>query len=170
MDEGSRATAPWQQALPLLAGWFAGGLLLAACGPQPGYLITGVVASVMGLSVVGPVAAGLSRAWARQGRAGAAWRWGFCLAPALVLAALVGPALNGAPGLPALATVVLVAATVVGHDAALAVRRCRAQGRLRRGWPALLPGVLSLAAIGGYACLGCAIGLFRLLTSLRTGS
>ncbi len=170
MEEGSRAKAPLRQALPLLASWFAGGLVLAICGPQPSYLATGVVATVMGLSILGPAAACLSRTWARQGRPGAAWRWGFCLAPALVVTGLAAPALRPVPGLPALAALVLMAATVVGHDAALAARRCRAQARLRRGWAALLPGLLSLAAIGGYACLGCAIGVFRLLASLRGGS
>lgn len=154
--------------VPLLAAWYAAGLVIAWWDPQPGLILTVALGATLGMLLLGPYAAVLLYTFRLQQRWRGHLRWPLCLVLVLLAVLLMGHALDWTWPQAGLAGTAALLGMVLGHDATLAALEVKATPgrRLDRPMLALFPLLLGLAALGGYCSLGFAAGSYRLLLAL----
>lgn len=161
MDSFSNFILRLKPALPLLAVWFAVGLVIAAWDPHPKLILTVALGISSGMLVLGPYAAAALYSTHRQGL-----RWLLCLSLALSAVLLLHYLFHWSALQLILVSATAVIGTILGHDATLAVLELRETPHLDWWMVVLFPILLGLAALAGYSSLGFGLGSFRFLAAL----
>ena len=165
MDSYSSFSHRMGSTVPFLGFWFAVGFVIAVWQPGPLLILTVAIGITLGMLLLGPYAAAILYLLRLQWILGGYLRLPVCVLMASTAVFIVDSLVGWSTAQLAIACVVVVSGSILGHDGALAVLQIRASGRERPDYAMMLvfPIATGLAALAGYCSLGFGTGSYRFL-------